>query len=89
MPRVPGEAIDPVAKLSSYLYFLIAGMHIGPMVATAVTDPPETAPKPAQATTEVMANPPRNHPNHLYMASYKSNAISNFCRRFHRRNFYS
>ena len=63
IPSVPAALMQPVAKESSYLYRRIAGIHIGPIVATAVTLPPETAPKPAQATTEDIAKPPGNLPS--------------------------
>ena len=40
-------------------------MGHGAIVATAATDEPVTAPKPAQPATEVIASPPGSRPNHF------------------------
>ena len=58
MPKVPPAAIAPVAKLSSYLNFLIGGMATFAIVAAVATEDPQTALNPPQESIVAMARPP-------------------------------
>jgi|GEM_PF-3831557 len=65
MPRVPADATVPVANEGSYLYFLISGSAIFPMVAAVAAVDPQIAANPEQASTVAMVSPPRKWPTQV------------------------
>ena len=72
---VPPAAKQPVAKLMSYLCFLIPGRATVPMVTAVAKLSPHTAEKPVHPATEDMARPPGRRPSHLFAVSKRSSLI--------------
>src|SRR5699024_3314399 len=69
MPRDPEVATRPVENFFGYPFFTIAGIISAPTATTVAGDDPETAAKNMQASTVVIAIPPRRWPT---MAAPKS-----------------
>ena len=67
-PRVEPQAMAPVLRRSSYLYFFISGRATVVMVAAVAALEPQMAAKAEQARTVAMAMPPRMWPTHWYAA---------------------
>ena len=77
-PRVPDEAITPVAIFLSYHLFNIVGRLISHIVTTvAPTIPVDAANIPPTITTEY-ASPPLIFPNKIAMVSRSFSAIPDF-----------